>query len=726
MTICRTIAGLIDGLKRGLKVHFVALMPLTVLLFAGGVAGAQETEKAEIPLKKVVMFSSGVAFYERNGEVEGDKTVDLRFNTRDINDLLKSMVLQDDGGGRVSTVSYGSKDPITRTLRTFAIDLTSNPTLADLLGQIRGEKIEIDAPAKIAGTILGVEKRQKPVGESQTVEVAYLNLLTDEGLRSVALDTVGKIKLADAKLDGELRQALLVLASGKSQDKKAVTLSFTGAGKRPVRVGYIQESPIWKTSYRLVLGDDKKPFLQGWAIVENTTEEDWNGVNLTLISGRPVSFVMDLYQPLYVERPLVQPELYASLRPRTYDQDLAGANAEFEKLAELKQLDGGAERSGGLGGGGFGPASGRAGLARRNRASGEEAQSAGRGMLGAMAMDAYSPSGEALGKSVQSVAQGGDVGELFQYRIATPVTLGRQKSAMLPIVNDSVEGEKVSIYNGAVHAKHPLNGLRLKNTTDLHLMQGPITVFDDGAYAGDAQIQALPAGSERLISYAMDLDTEVAPTTTGEPEQLVSVKIVRGTLHVSRKYGRKQAYVVKNSAKAAKKVLVEYPIQEGWNLIEPKEASEKTRDLYRFAVNAEPGKPANLTVREERTDVQYVALGSLDDATIELFIKAPEVSEKVKAALAETIKRKAALAALTARRAELERQVQVIFDEQNRIRQNMAQLPKDADLFRRYVTKFNEQEDNVERLRGQIALAIADETASRDGLNKFLQELELA
>ena len=330
-----------------------------------------------------------------------------------------------------------------------------------------------------------------------------------------------------------------------------------------------------------------------------------------------------------------------------------------------------------------------------------------------------------IGKSIQSVAQAGDVGELFQYRIATPVTLARQKSAMLPIVNESVEGEKVSIYNASVHVKHPLNGMLLKNTTDLHLMQGPITVFDDGAYAGDAQIQDLPPGSERLVSYAMDLDTEVAPTMTGEPEQLVAAKIVRGTLQVTRKYGRKQAYVVKNSGKAAKKVLIEYPIQQGWNLIEPKEATEKTRDLYRFAVSAEPGKPASLTVREEQTVVQALALTNLDDATIELFLKAPEVSDKVKAALAETIKRKAALAALTARRAELERQVQVIFEEQNRIRQNMAQLPKDSDLFRRYVTKFNEQEDNVERLRGQIAAAIAEETASREGLAKYLAELEL-
>ncbi len=267
---------------------------------------AQEKSAAELPIKRVVMFSSGVAFFEHAGQVDGNASVEMKFDVKDINDLLKSMVLQDEGGGRISTVSYGSKDPLTRTLATFSIDLTQNPTLADLLNQIRGEQIEIDAPNKIAGTILGVEKRQVPAGkDGATVEAGFLNILTDDGLRSVPLDGVGRIKLKNDKLDKELRQALVILATSKSNDKKAVALSFMGQGKRPVRVGYIQEAPIWKTSYRLVLSDKDAPFLQGWAIVENTTESDWNDIGLTLVSGRPISFTMDLYQPLYVDRPEV-------------------------------------------------------------------------------------------------------------------------------------------------------------------------------------------------------------------------------------------------------------------------------------------------------------------------------------------------------------------------------------------------------------------------------------
>ncbi len=256
--------------------------------------------------------------------------------------------------------------------------------------------------------------------------------------------------------------------------------------------------------------DDEKPFLQGWAIVENTTEQDWNDVNLTLVSGRPISFIMDLYQPLYAQRPVVQPELYASLRPQMYDQDLAAANEEFRKSAESKDAAPAdrlaRSRAGRMAGGAFGAARGLAAPAAP--AAGDDLQ------LG-VRVDAEKLAELNLAQGGQSLAQGGDVGELFQYTIATPVTLPRQQSAMLPIVNGSVEGTKVSIYNQSVHAKHPLNGLKLKNTTKLHLMQGPVTVFDGGAYAGDAKIEDLQPDTERLISYALDLDTEVAPETQG-------------------------------------------------------------------------------------------------------------------------------------------------------------------------------------------------------------------
>jgi hypothetical protein len=705
------------------------LITLTAL-WVPRAAAAQEADNGaeaaanKLPVKRVALFNSGVGYFEHRGKVEGDATVDLKFNVEDVNDLLKSMVLEDLGGGQISTVTYGSRDPITKTLGAFAIDLTSNPTLGQLLAQIRGERVEIDAPTKIAGTIVGVEKKQQYVGDNKVmVEVEYLNLFTDEGLRRVPLESVARIKLANPDLNAELQQALSVLAMGHAVDKKTVSLKFAGEGDREVRVGYIQEAPVWKTSYRLVLDEEDKPFLQGWAIVENTTEADWKDVRLSLVSGRPISFVMDLYSPLYADRPTVVPELYASLRPQVYEQDLMlGDRAEqlgresirertLNESIDANQTPQPAARAFGRGrrmagamGGGFG---GGGGLA----ASGPQA---------GIAMDAGM-----VESTVAAAAEGGDVGELFQYDIKEAVTLPRQRSAMLPIINDSVEGEKVSIYNAAVHAKHALNGVRLKNSSELHLMQGPVTVFDSGAYAGDARIPDLPPGNERLLSYALDLEVEVAQTDDARPQDLVSAQIKKGVLEVLFKQSRTHSYTVKNSGDDAKTVLVEYPIDTQWELRRPQEPTEKTRDVYRFAVETEANTPAKLAIEEENTVRQHYAITNLNDEAIRFYLSAREVSDSIKEALHEVKSRKAELADLNRRKAQVDEQIATIGQEQARIRQNMEAIAENTDLYNRYVMKFTEQEDEIERFRDEAVELQRQITQAQQALDRFLTDLDI-
>jgi hypothetical protein len=257
-------------------------------------------------------------------------------------------------------------------------------------------------------------------------------------------------------------------------------------------------------------------------------------------------------------------------------------------------------------------------------------------------------------------------------------------------------------------------------------MQGPVTVFDGNAYAGDARIEDLQPGTERLVSYALDLDTEVAPESKGHPEQLVSVKIVKGTLVTQRKLTREQKYTIKNSGDKKKTVLVEYPLDINWKLITPKEASEKTRSLYRFAVEAKPGTPANLDVQEEQMVSQNFALTNLDDNTIMYYVNAKVVSDNVKKSLQEVIKRKAQINQTVQSRTTLEQQIQVVEQEQNRIRQNMAQLDRNSDLYNRYVKKFGEQEDQVEKLRGQIAELKDTEQKQRQDLDKYVLALDIA
>ncbi|MDP3981650.1 MAG: hypothetical protein Q8Q33_09580, partial [Chlamydiota bacterium] len=359
------------------------------------------SSRNSLPLKKVVLYTSGVGYFQHHGIVEDDAQIELRMKSDDINDILKSMVVQDFDGGLISNVTYDSRDPITKTLQSFAVDLTSNPNLRQLLDQIRGESITVTAPQPITGIILGTEVKDELLDEHKLIKVEYINLLTPDGIRSISFNSIQKIQLSNKALNQEIEQALSVLASGHDTQKKLVNVFFSGKGKRHVRISYIQETPVWKTTYRLVLSDKSAPYLQGWAIIENTTDEDWQNIDLILISGRPISFIMDMYEPLYIQRPIIVPTLYESLQPQLYDQAME-TKGEGRSVFQAFALKESAE---------------------------EEAYPRKR---------AYAPSPVQdldLERGIESLAQGDVTGELFAYTLQTPVSLPRQKSALLPILN---------------------------------------------------------------------------------------------------------------------------------------------------------------------------------------------------------------------------------------------------------------------------------------------------
>lgn len=680
------------------------------------VAVAAPDADAPLPLERVVLFTSGVGYYQHAGKVVDDATVEMQFAADDVNDLLKSMVVLDAAGGP-PTVSYASRDPVTKTLGTFAVNLTDNPSLGDLLGRLRGQRVELDAATPVAGTIVGVEKRRVEIGREQAVEKQFLTVLTADGLRAIPLDAVARVKLADPRLQAELEKALAVLALGADNEKKGVSIAFSGAGERPVTVGYVRESPIWKTSYRLLLDADTavaKAALQGWAIVENTSDADWKNVRMSLVSGRPISFVMDLYQPLYVPRPLVEPELYAALRPQVYGQSMADAEKQVAQAG--RQAGARSNRD----------------LARREMAKAAAPAPAAMMADGVVAGTLTDSSGIGGGAffgvtgDAASLAQGSDLGELFRYEIEKPVTLERQRSAMLPIVGGEIEAERVAIYDERVLARHPLSGLRLKNTTDFHLMQGPVTVYDQrGGYSGDARIEDMAPGTERLLSYAVDLDVEVAPRAEGRPEEMVSVRLAKGTLVATRKLARAKIFEVKNSGKDAAKVLVEHPLEAGWKLVRPEKPAETTRDRYRFAVAVDPGETVTLEVAEELPVEEAHAITNLDDDRILFYARTKATSPAVRESLAEVIRRGREIEQRARDRQVREQEIATIDQEQARIRGNMGAIDRGSDLFNQYVKKFTEQEQRIEALRSEIAALHEKEQEARKALDDYLLALDV-
>jgi hypothetical protein len=617
--------------------------------------------------------------------------------------------VQDFDGGQITAVTYDSRDPVTRTLKSFAVDLTDHPTLGQLLKQIRGEQVEVATPNAVRGVIVGVETKHEPAGNDKVVEVEYLNLLTDSGLRAIALPHIQHLQLTNAQLSAELQQALAVLASSHDRQKKTVMLTFDGTGQRRVRVAYIIATPVWKTSYRLVLADNEAPFLQGWALVENTTDEDWQDVRLSLMSGRPISFVMDMYEPLYTQRPVVVPEVYASLRPQVYEQAI---EAPGDTLREAHLQD-------------------KEEPAAPGREQHEGFQGRGIGLPKASAAPAPPPPASpaprelALTQGVTTAAQAIEAGELFEYAITTPVSLARQKSAMLPIVNEPVQGTRLSIYNQRVHAKHPLHGFRLRNATALHLLQGPITVFDAGRYAGDARLDDLPPGQERLISYALDLKTEVEPLRAAEQQELVAVSLRKGTLHATQKASAETTYNVKNRDQKSKLVLIEHPFRAEWQLLTPSTPAERTRDAYRLAVTVEAGQGARLQVREERPIEETIVLTDAGLDVIAYYLHATRVSAHVKEALKKVVALRERLDHTRQQRLRLEEQSQEIAQEQGRLRQNMGQLGQKSELYNRYVRKLDQQETELEALQLQIETLQRTEDEQQRELETYLLQLDI-
>jgi hypothetical protein len=426
---------------------------------------------------------------------------------------------------------------------------------------------------------------------------------------------------------------------------------------------------------------------------------------MALVSGRPISFQMDLYQPLYVNRPVVEPELFASLRPPTYSGAMEKQRKEMDALDERNAFR--ADRPAAKGGEGKGGAGGqpRQELEQLRRAN------AARGF-----MDADID----LKKGVASAAAAMELGDFFQYIIEQPVSLPRQKSAMLPIVTQEVDGTKVSIYNQSTHPKFPLLGLKFKNTTSLHLMQGPITVFEGASYAGDARILDLQPKEERLISYAIDLGTEVEPIVPNPQDRITTIKVVKGIVQATHKVQEAKTYNVKNRSEHDRTLIVEHPYRQQFKLMAPEKPSERARDVYRFEVPVKAQGTAKLDVLEERDVVQSVSISNTDDQTIRIFLNHQVASSKLKDALNQALLLKGKVAETQRELAHVNQQLREITQDQARLRANLKEMPPTAAAYKRYLEKFDKQETEIEQLQEKIKQLQAREFQQKKDLDSYL------
>ena len=674
--------------------------------------GTISSNTQTLPIRRVILYSNGVAYIERRGTVTGHAEVSLSFKQSQVDDVLKSMVVLDLGQGRIGAVSYNSSAPPAARLADipFSINAGSGNNLsgglAGVLGQLQGAHVYVATANRTAtGSILTVEERKSQIDANKPAVTSHALVIASESGELISFDLaeVRSVKLIDDGARRDVNEFANASASARRRDAKTIVVTSDGAGQREMVVSYTIAAPIWKTTYRVVLDSQGKPFFQGWAIVDNVSEEDWNKITLSLVSGSPVSFIQSIQKPFYRYRPVVAMPDDLKLEPQTYEPTEGGNSG-----GGVGRGAGGLAETVTVTAGGPAKSSRQAQsqlyqLPMNNRAMNNFANLTP-GVSNNMTIDGTSLS-DAITRpdsGVEAAATGSEVGDLFEYRIDQPVTVLRDRSALIPILQTRMDGERVSIYNEGARRDRPMGGMLLKNTSPLTLEDGALTVIDGDAYAGEALMERLKPAEQRLISFALDLGTLVNVRVKEDRAPTFLVRVVNGVFQAHYHQTNQKTYTFTNQTDKPRVIYVEHPVRDGWVLSDDTQKPDgKTARYYRFRVPLEPHQKVEFPVTERRALMDSYALLNFSRQDLELFISRNYIDATTRAVLEKIIDIKSRMAAAEARIETIDQEVTEIGTDQQRLRDNIKALTSTGDakqLITRYVAKADTQDTRVEQL----------------------------
>lgn len=681
-----------------------------------------------LPIRRVTLYSNGVAYIERRGTVTGHAEIALSFKQSQVDDVLKSMVVLDLGQGRIGAVSYNSSAPPAARMADIPFSVgaeTQGGGLAGILTQLQGARVLVTTKQNRAasGSILTVEQRQSQADKERPATTTHALVISSEGgeLMSFDLADVRSVKLLDDGARRDVTEFASASASARRRDAKTIVVTSDGAGAREMVVSYTIAAPIWKTTYRVVLDASGKPFFQGWAIVDNVSEEDWTDVQLSLISGTPISFILPIQQPFYRYRPVIPRPSDLQLEPQVHDPNEEGMNSGGGGAGGATETvnvtaDGASQRilqshSAMLGG--RVQTRQLTDLPRQNRVDNLALLSPG-SPAAAPASVSISDAMTSGDSGVEAAAEGAEVGDLFEYQISQPVTVRRDRSALIPIVQTRMEGARVSIYNEAARRDRPMSGMLLKNTSGLTLEDGALTVIDGNSYAGEALMERLKPQEQRLISFALDLGTLASVRQVADRAPASLLRIKDGVFQVHFHQEDKKIYTLVNQTDRPRVVYVEHPVRAGWELTKDTRQPEgRSARFYRFRVELKAHEKVELPVAERRALMESYALSDFTRPQLDLFFSRRYVDAATRATIQSLIDLKTQIAAIDARRAAIDREIEEIGEDQKRLRENIEALTKTAEarqLITRYIAKADQQETRIEILTKEKQ-SVAEERA---------------
>ncbi|MDR2371505.1 MAG: DUF4139 domain-containing protein [Treponema sp.] len=669
---------------------------------------ADAGNSAELPLRRITLFSSGVAYYEHSGAPGSPSVLRLSFKTEAVNDALKSLVINNPG--TASSVTYPSEQTLISTLRSLSIDLSGNPSLAEILGSLKGTEVEISAPSSIRGRITGIEYRNSSPAENRLSPAPepWLVLFTSSGLRSVGLGDIASVSFPDPRIGADLDRALDLIMASRNSGSRELTLNLGGGA---VSVIYVIPSPVWKVSYRLDLSGAKaqgrsEAFLQGWAIVDNDSDSDWKNVELSLVAGRPVSFIQNLYPPLYLSRPVLPLAIAGTAGAETHDSGTrygpsasAGARTDAEAPAP----------------------------APRNQA------------MKSMDMAAADEYVYAEERAVLSGGAGGRTqaraaGDQFEFTVKNPVSLDRRMSAMLPLAEARPLVRKMLILPGkdALGKNiHPRLGAEITNNTGMKLPAGPLTVYDGGTYAGDALIEFFSPGEKRLVSYGEDLSVTAAAEISSS-KMVSAASVSGGIMTISRRQIYDRKYTIKNNSAETRDILIEHPQTAGAELSAQgtgaealNNPEEKTPDAYRFLRSLDPGSEKIFTVREEVPVSERITLGGLRIESFLSYASNQEIPANVRRMLQEAAALKQKADAAKEDEAGITNRRDRLVSEQARIRANLQAAGSGTPQGQEYLKRLSAADSDIDGLTRRLEEAEKASRTAQEAFESYITSITL-
>lgn len=712
---------------------FMGLLLAATLLSTTALSAARaaETGAGEIPVDRVILSTSGLANFVHKMQVTDSASVEFPVRFEQVDDILKSLVIFDKKG-RLGGVTLPGKQPLAQVFKDlpFTQEQLASPML--LLNAYQGATITLkgNSSAGMTGKIIQVVPEEVVVDQDKSVTKHRISIMTAEGMRQALLEDLDSMSFDDAKIRAEIARALDSIRENGTSERRMLTVSLPGEGARQVTLSYVVDAPLWKTAYRLVLpegeGKDKKGLLQGWAVVENMTASDWNNVDMTLVSGNPVTFRQSLYEAYYVPRPEIPVQVFGRVMPRT-DQGAVGLRQNLADMSD--NIIGGAP-----------PAPAAAPMMKAMRGRAEMSAQA----LSGDGVQAYEPLAESVSMAAggyggisqvaqaASAAQSAEATTQVLFRFPDRFSLKSGQSMMLPFVSREVPMERVALYQPDTHPRHPLAAVEIRNDGETGLPPGVLTLYEENSmlkgtsFVGDANLSVVPRGDKRMVSYALDSKTTIDREQKSKAVE-GRISVAQGIMKTAVTSRLETVYTIKAPEKEDRTVVIEQPRMGDYKIISPdaKEV-EMTETHYRLRVPVKAGEEKTFTVVMEQQGFQSYAITGFSTSQLAAYAtKQGELDAKARKAFAELAAVRRKMDDLDRQRRELDRQRSTIFQDQERVRENLRSLSGSSDVQQRYLRKLNEQEDQISKIDAARDDLAAQRARLETDLNKKISEMSI-